>query len=42
MKNRHLEEFSSFTGWGEEGNLIDEIDFKEFFESREKRVLSNK
>jgi hypothetical protein len=31
MKNGHLKEFASLTGWGEEGNFINKIDFKEFF-----------
>jgi hypothetical protein len=31
MKNRHLKEFASFSSRCEEGGLINEIDFKEFF-----------
>jgi len=31
MKNWHLKEFASLTGWSEEINLINKIDFKEFF-----------
>jgi len=42
MKNRHLKEFACLTGWGEEGNLINKIDFEEFFECREQGALSNK
>jgi hypothetical protein len=36
MENWDLKEFSSFASWREESDLIDEVDFKEFFEGREK------
>jgi hypothetical protein len=42
VENRDFKEFACLTGRGKERNFINEIDFKEFFDGREQRALSNK